>query len=71
MTRRLRLPRRLRRWYCRTAHRDLWVWDHYAASWVCVKCRTYWASPCKAGAPTCSYRVTWVHQDGTESEVQK
>ena len=65
------LLRRLRRWYCRTAHRNLWVWDHYAASWICVKDRERWASPCKAGAPTCSYRVTWVHQDGTESEGQK
>ena len=51
-----RLLRRLRRWYCRTAHRDLWVWDHCAASWVCVKDRERWASP---------------YKDGSESEVTK
>lgn len=59
----------LRRWYCRTAHRDLWVWDHCAASWVCVKDRERWASPYKDGAPTYGFRVTWVHEDGSESEV--
>lgn len=55
MRRILRLLRLLR-WYCRAAHRDLWVWDHCAASWVCVRCRERWASP---------------YKDGSESEVTK